>query len=103
LPADEPRRGQRRRATPRAFCWPHGPLEVIAQTALLGLVDNVFFCGAALSSTARSCCWKTTSLSRFHAYARQALAVYGDDDRPLLSPTRRGSTVSPTSRSSAAR
>lgn len=70
-------------AAARAFRWPHGPLEVVAQTAPLGLVDNVSFCGAAAEQYGAVVLLEDDLIvsSRFHAYARQALAVYGDDDR----------------------
>jgi len=70
-------------AAARAFRWPHGPLEVVAQPAPLGLVGNVFFCGAMAERFGAVVLLEDDLLvsARCHAYARQALAVYGDDER----------------------
>ena len=70
-------------AAARAFRWPHGPLEIVAQPAPLGLVGNVFFCGAAAERFGAVVLLEDDLLvsARFHAYARQALAVYADDER----------------------
>ena len=70
-------------ATARAFRWPHGPLEVVAQPAPLGLVGNVFYCGAAAETYGAVVLLEDDLLvsARVHAYARQALAAYAGDDR----------------------
>ncbi len=87
--------------TARAFRWPHGPLEIVAQPAPLGLVGNVFFCGAAAEVYGAVVLLEDDLLvsARFHAYARQALAVYADDDRlaglSLNSPWANGYTHQP--------
>jgi len=67
----------------RRFPWPHGPKEVIVQSAPLGLVGNVFFCGAAALDFGAVVLLEDDLFvsARFHAYARQALAAYGDDPR----------------------
>ena len=88
-------------ATARAFHWPHGPLEIVAQPAPLGLVGNVFFCGAAAESFGAVVLLEDDLVvsPRFHAFARQALAVYGDDARlagiALNSPWFNGFTHQP--------
>ena len=67
----------------RSFHWPHGSLEIVAQPAPLGLVGNVFYCGAAAERFGAVVLLEDDLLvsARFHAYARQALAAYGDDER----------------------
>ncbi len=88
-------------AVARAFRWPYGPLEIVAQPAPLGLVGNVFFCGAAAESYGAVVLLEDDLLvsARFHAYARQALAAYGDDPRlaglSLNSPWFNGFTHQP--------
>ncbi len=88
-------------ATARAFRWLHGPLEVIAQPTPLGLVGNVFYCGAAAETYGAVVLLEDDLLvsARFHAYARQALAAYGDDARlaglSLNSPWANGFTHQP--------
>ena len=88
-------------ATARAFRWPHGPLEIVAQPAPLGLVGNVFFCGAAAETYGAVVLLEDDLLvsARFHAYARQALTAYGDDPRlagiSLNSPWFNGLTHQP--------
>ncbi len=89
------------RAVARAFRWPHGPLEIVVQPAPLGLVGNVFFCGAAAEVYGAAVLLEDDLLvsARFHAYSRQALAVYGDDGRlagvSLNSPWSNGFTHQP--------
>lgn len=67
----------------RRFRWPHGPLEVVAQPDPLGLVSNVFFCGAAAMTYGAVVLLEDDLLvsARFHAYARQALAAYAAEPR----------------------
>jgi hypothetical protein len=67
----------------RAFRWPHGPREIVVQPAPLGLVGNVFFCGAVAETYGAVVLLEDDLIvsARFHAYARQALAAYGDDER----------------------
>ena len=85
----------------RAFRWPHGPLEIIAQPAPLGLVGNVFACGAAAEVYGAVMLLEDDLLvsARCHAYARQALAAYAGDDRlaglSLNSPWSNGFTHQP--------
>lgn len=87
--------------TARAFRWPHGPLEIVVQPAPLGLVGNVFFCGAAAEVYGAVVLLEDDLLvsARCHAYARQALAAYAADDRlaglSLNSPWANGFTHQP--------
>ncbi|MBK7216073.1 MAG: hypothetical protein IPH95_03115 [Candidatus Promineofilum sp.] len=88
-------------ALARAFRWPHGPLEIVVQPAPLGLVGNVFYCGAAAETYGAVALLEDDLLvsARFHAYARQALAAYAGDDRlaglSLNSPWANGFTHQP--------
>ena len=85
----------------RRYQWPHGPKEVVAQSAHLGLVGNVFFCGAAALTYGATVLLEDDLIvsARFHAYARQALEAFSEDDRiagiSLNSPWFNGFTHQP--------
>lgn len=85
----------------RAFRWPHGTIEVVVQPAPLGLVGNVSYCGAAAETYGAVIMLEDDLVvsARFHTYATQALAYYGDDDRlaglSLNSPWFNGFTRQP--------
>jgi hypothetical protein len=67
----------------RGFHWPHGPKEVVVHAEHQGLVRNVTYCGGlAVEMGAVVLLEDDLFVSpRFHAYAQQALAAYGDDPR----------------------
>ena len=83
------------------FRWPHGPLEVVFQPEPLGLVGNVFYCGAAALTFGAAVVLEDDLIvsARFHAYACRALDACGDDPRlagiSLNSPWFNGFTRQP--------
>ena len=85
----------------KRFRWPNGPLEVVVQPEPLGLVGNVFFCGAAALTYGAALVLEDDLIvsARFHAYARQALDACADDPRlagiSLNSPWFNGFTRQP--------
>lgn len=67
----------------QAFVWPHGPKEVIEHADHLGLIGNVFYCGA-LSQQYEAVILLEDDLyvsQAFYRYAVQAVDFYRDDPR----------------------
>lgn len=65
----------------RTIRWPHGPMEVVVHARHLGLVGNIFYCGA-LTETFGAIVLLEDDLivsRRFYDYAQQSLAFYATE------------------------
>jgi hypothetical protein len=67
----------------RGFRWPHGPQEIIIHAEHIGLVENVFFCGAQAERFGAVILLEDDLIVSKQSidYAQQALDFYGNEPR----------------------